>query len=598
MSDGYAGPVTVVAGDVTVRAEARLAGHVEPVDGRFHWGGRLAPSAELAGLVRAGTPAVVLRVADGPPCDARLEEVDPWGGVRVAAVGSPPWTVGESGVMDEAAEDRRHIDIAVIGAGFAGLGAAIRLLRAGHRDLLVFEAASDVGGTWRDNSYPGCRCDVPSHLYSFSFAGNPEWTENFSGQAEISRYLEDCADRFGVRSRLRLRHEVTGADWDGAAGVWRLSTNQGPYTARVLIAGTGPLSEPALPDIPGLASFAGTTFHSARWRHDRDLTGRRVAVIGTGASAIQFVPEIQPSVAHLTVFQRTPPWIMPRRSRRISAAERALYRTVPGAQRAVRASLYCGRELFGVGFLYPAVMRYAQRVARRHLARQVSDPALRARLTPRYRLGCKRVLLSNDYLPALGKSNVDVVTDPIVAVRPDGVVTADGAVHEVDTIIFGTGFHVTDPSIAARIRGRDGRTLADAWQPTMTAYRGTTIHGFPNLFMLLGPNTGLGHTSVVLMIESQLRLVLGALGYMRRRGIAAIEPTGDAQRRDAQEVDRKMTGTVWITGGCRSWYLDATGRNSTLWPGFATTFRWRLRRFAPADHRTVHPTPAPSPVGG
>ncbi|HEY2670167.1 MAG TPA: DUF4873 domain-containing protein [Rugosimonospora sp.] len=621
MTADYEGPVVLDAAGVTTHADARLSGHVEPLDGRFHWGGRLAPNDELAGLVRAGTRSVRIRVADGPPCDARLDEVDPWGGIRLSAAGRPPWpteaatervTAEDSAAKDSAAdrsaaedsaaeqagnadvEPSTHTDIAVIGAGFAGLGAAIRLIRGGYPDLLVFEAADDVGGTWRDNTYPGCRCDVPSHLYSFSFALNPDWPESFSAQADIWRYLVDCADRHGIRSRLRLGHEVTDAAWDERARVWRLSTNHGRFTARVLISGTGPLSEPALPDIPGLETFAGTRFHSARWRHDHDLTGRRVAVIGTGASAIQFVPEIQPSVGHLTVFQRTAPWIMPRRSRRTSRAERALYRRVPGLQRAVRSALYLGRELFGIGFLHPAVMRYAQATAERHLAAQVPDPDLRARLTPAFRMGCKRVLLSNDYLPALGRPNVDLVTGPITEVRPNGVVTADGTLHEVDTIIFGTGFHVTDASVGDRIRGRGGRTLSEAWQPSMTAYRGTTVHGFPNLFLLLGPNTGLGHTSVVLMVESQLRLVLGALGYMRRHGVAATEPTAAAQRRDVDDVDRRMSGTVWVTGGCDSWYLDATGRNSTLWPGFATTFRLRLRRFAPADHEPVASTSAPS----
>jgi cation diffusion facilitator CzcD-associated flavoprotein CzcO len=480
-----------------------------------------------------------------------------------------------------------HSDVAIIGGGFAGLGAAIRLTQSGHQDFVVFDAGDEVGGTWRDNTYPGCRCDVPSHLYSFSFALNPDWSESFSQQAEIWRYLIDCVERYRVRPKLRLGHIVEDAAWDGAAQLWRLSTNHGEHTARVLIAGAGPLSEPALPDVKGLDSFAGATFHSARWRHDYDLAGKRVAVIGTGASAVQFIPEIQPLVASLTVFQRTAAWVMPRRTRRISPTEQAIYRRVPGAQRAVRAALYWGREAFGVGFQHPRVMKRVQNMARKHMQRQVPDPELRAKLTPTFLMGCKRVLLSNDYLPALGAPNVDVVTDGIVEVQPNGVVTADGALHEVDAIIFGTGFHVTDMPIGNQIRGRDGRTLTEVWQPTMTAYRGTAINGFPNLFLLLGPNTGLGHTSVVLMIESQLQQVLKALAHMKKRSIAAIEPTPEAQRRDVEEVDRRMTGTVWVAGGCKSWYLDSTGRNSTLWPSFATSFRLRLRRFRPDDYSPV-----------
>lgn len=480
-----------------------------------------------------------------------------------------------------------HTDIAIVGAGFGGLGAAIRLTQKGFTDFLVFDNGDTVGGTWRDNTYPGCRCDVPSHLYSFSFARNPHWSENFSGQDEIWRYLQGCVERFGLAPKLRLGHRLDAAAWDDEAALWRLRTSGGEFTARVLISSTGPLSDPALPALKGLECFAGMAFHSARWRHDHDLTGERVAVIGTGASAIQFIPEIQPTVGHLTVFQRTAPWIMPRRNRAITGVEKAIYRTVPGAQRAVRTGLYWAREGMGFAFLKPRVARLAQRVAERHLRGQVTDEALRTKLTPRYLMGCKRVLLSNDYLPALGQPNVDLVTAPITEVTPHAVVTADGIAHEVDTIIFGTGFHVTDVPTAHHIRGRAGQTLAQAWHPTMTAYRGTTVAGFPNLFLLLGPNTGLGHTSVVLMIESQLQQMLKVLAHMRSRGIRAVEPTTAAQRGDVAAVDAKMRGTVWVTGGCHSWYLDATGRNSTLWPGFATAFRWRLRRFSPADYTTV-----------
>jgi cation diffusion facilitator CzcD-associated flavoprotein CzcO len=480
-----------------------------------------------------------------------------------------------------------HTDIAIVGAGFGGLGAAIRLSQKGFADFLIFEAGDSVGGTWRDNTYPGCRCDVPSQLYSFSFALNPHWSESFSGQAEIWDYLRDCVRRYALADRLLLGHSVTGAAWDDEAKLWRLSTTGGDFTARVLIASTGPLSDPAMPAVPGLDTFAGTAFHSARWRHDHDLTGQRVAVIGTGASAVQFVPEIQPMVDHLTVFQRTPPWVLPRRTRRISRFEQTIYRRVPGVQRGVRTLLYWGREAFGFGFQHPRAMRFAQRMAVRHLNEQIPDPGLRARLTPGYRMGCKRVTISNDYLPALRQGNVSIVTAPITEVTPKGVKTADGALHEVDTIIFGTGFHVTNPPVAPHIRGRGGHTLEQAWQPTMVAYRGTAVTGFPNLFLLLGPNTGLGHTSVVLMIESQLRQIIKALRHMRKTGITALEPTVAAQRRDVLEVDRRMAGTVWVRGGCKSWYLDATGRNSTLWPGFATSFRLRLRRFHASDYGEV-----------
>lgn len=480
-----------------------------------------------------------------------------------------------------------HHDVVIIGAGFGGIGAAIQLGRRGFGDIVLLEKSDDVGGTWRDNSYPGCACDVPSHLYSFSFALNPSWSDTFSGQDEIWQYLRACADRYGVTGRIRLNHAVTAAAWDDAGRIWRITTSRGEYSARVLIAACGPLSEPSLPDIEGLDDFAGTLFHSARWRHDHDLTGRRVAVIGTGASAAQFIPEIQPQVGELTLFQRTPAWVMRRGARRISRAEQAVYRNVPAAQRTVRSALYWGREAWAAGFLHPRINKLAQRMSERMLRRQVPDPELRGKLRPDYLMGCKRILLSNDYWPALTRDNVTVVTEKIQRVEPDAVVTTDGVRHRVDTIIAGTGFHVTDPPIMSLVAGRDGRGLADTWTPTLRAFKGTTVHGFPNFFVLLGPNTGLGHTSVVLMIEAQLKQVVEALTHLRRTGRATIEPRADSQRRYNEAVDRAMHGTVWTSGGCNSWYLDSSGRNSTIWPGFATGFRLRAARFDPADYEVV-----------
>jgi cation diffusion facilitator CzcD-associated flavoprotein CzcO len=481
--------------------------------------------------------------------------------------------------MDE--RETPHVDIAIIGAGFGGLGAAIRLRRAGWRDFVVLEAADDVGGTWRDNSYPGCACDVPSHLYSFSFALNPNWSDTYSGQREIWAYLRECVDRFAIRPHLRLSTAVNELAWDDADQRWHIDTSTGPLTARVVISAAGPLSDPAIPDLPGLHEFAGPVFHSARWRHDLDLAGRRVAVIGTGASAIQFVPEIADRVDSMVVFQRTPPWVIPRRSRPIRDGERRIFRSVPLVQRTIRTAVFWAREWFAVGFLRPRMMRPAQKIALTHLHHQVADPELRAKLTPSYTMGCKRVLISSTYYPALQRDNVQVETSPVSSVGPHSVITADGAEHDVDTIIFGTGFHVTDVPIAKHVRGRGGVLLADAWRGTMTAYLGTTVAGFPNLFLLLGPNTGLGHNSVVLMIEAQLKQVTRALDHLRRRGLDTIEPTVDAQRGFVSRVDAKMRPTVWISGGCRSWYLDASGRNSTLWPGFVPSFRRMLGRFRP-----------------
>jgi cation diffusion facilitator CzcD-associated flavoprotein CzcO len=479
-----------------------------------------------------------------------------------------------------------HTRIAIIGAGFGGLGAAIRLRRHGHADFVVFERADELGGTWRDNDYPGCACDVPSQVYSFSFALKPDWTSTYSPQAEIWAYLRDCADRFGVRPAIRFGTEVRQAEWDAEAARWRIGTSRGEWTADVLIAAAGPLNEPVVPKLPGLETFRGEAFHSARWNHDADLAGRRVAVIGTGASAVQIVPAIQPVAGRLSVFQRTPAWVIPRRERTLRPWEHWVYRRIPGAQRTMRAIVSWAMEATVIGFLRPRLMRLVQRLALANLRRAVPDPDLRAKLTPDYAMGCKRVLKSGDYYPALARDNVDVVTEAIAEVRPHGIVTRDGVEHPADVIVFGTGFRVTDLPIAERIRGRDGVTLAERWRGSPQAYRGTTVAGFPNLFLLLGPNTGLGHTSVVLMIEAQIAYVLGALDRMDRTGVRALEPRAEAQVRFVAAVDRRMATTVWATG-CHSWYIDATGRNSTLWPGSTWRYRRRMRRFDPAAYKEI-----------
>jgi cation diffusion facilitator CzcD-associated flavoprotein CzcO len=336
--------------------------------------------------------------------------------------------------------------------------------------------------------------------------------------------------------------------------------------------------------VPGIDSFEGTAFHSAEWDHDHDLTGERVAVIGTGASAIQFVPEIQPQVGLLHVFQRTAPWVIPHRNRPLKGWERAIYRLFPPAQLAMRAAIYWARELFVLQFRHRAVGRLLERIPLRHLHAAIKDPELRRKLTPDYRMGCKRILPTDEWYPALAKPNVEVITEGITEIRPHSVVAADGSEREVDTIIFGTGFHVTDVPIADRVRGRDGRTLAEAWHGSMQAYKGTTVAGYPNLFFLVGPNTGLGHTSIVFIIESQVAYVLGALRELRRRDAHTLEVREDAQAAYNQEVDRMTEGTVWVTGGCTSYYIDRNGHNSALWPTYTWPFRRRLREFDAAAY--------------
>jgi cation diffusion facilitator CzcD-associated flavoprotein CzcO len=485
-----------------------------------------------------------------------------------------------------------HVRIAIIGAGFAGIGAGIRLLQSGRTDFIILERASSIGGTWRDNSYPGCTCDIPSHIYSYSFAPNPGWSHSFSRQPEILAYLSQVAERYRLPGHIRLETEVREARWDGPAMRWRVRTTRGNLTADVLIAAGGPLSNPAIPELPGLDTFPGEIFHSARWDHGADLAGRRVAVVGTGASAIQIVPSIQPVVQRLMLFQRTPAWVMPRRDRRISELEKSLYRRVPLAQQVVRLGLDRSRESLVYGFVrWPAVLRAAQRIAAAHLARSVKEPELRAKLTPRYVLGCKRVLLSSDYYPALVQPNAEVIASGLAKVDGYTLTAQDGTAREADAIIFATGFHVTDMPLARHLYGAAGVSLAKAWGGDMRALRGTTVAGFPNLCLLIGPNTGLGHNSLIHIIEAQLSYVLHYFDALDRTGAAALDARAAAEQRWNAEVQRRMQATVWLTGGCVSWYLNDAGHNPTLWPGSVNRFRRLTRRLDLAEYQVL-PAPA------
>jgi cation diffusion facilitator CzcD-associated flavoprotein CzcO len=477
-----------------------------------------------------------------------------------------------------------HHRVAIVGTGFSGLGMAIKLKEQGEHDFVLLERAGDIGGTWRDNTYPGCRCDVPSHLYSFSFAPNPDWSSTFSPQPEILDYLKDCAERHGILPHVRFHTELEHARWDNDRQRWQIDTSHGSLTADVLIAAQGPLSDPSLPAVPGIETFEGTAFHSARWDHDHDLTGERVAVIGTGASAIQFVPEIQPKVGKLHVFQRTAPWVIPHRNRPMKRWERVIYRLFPPAQVAMRAGIYWARESFVLQFRHRSVGKLLERIPMMHMRRQIKDPELRRKLTPDYRIGCKRILPTDEWYPALAQPNVEVICGGLTEVRPNSVVAEDGTELEVDTIIFGTGFHVTDVPIATRVEGREGRTLAEVWKGSMQAYKGTTVAGFPNLFFLVGPNTGLGHTSIVFMIESQINYVIDALRTLTDRGARTLEVRPEAQAAYNAELDRMTQGTVWVSGGCQSYYIDRNGHNSALWPTYTWPFRRRLREFDPGAY--------------
>jgi cation diffusion facilitator CzcD-associated flavoprotein CzcO len=480
------------------------------------------------------------------------------------------------------------IGIAIIGTGFAGLGMAIRLLQSGNHDFAVFEKAGSVGGTWRDNHYPGCACDVQSHVYSFSFAPNPRWTRMFAPQPEIRAYLGHCVERFKLSPWLHFGHELTSARWDDAAHCWRLAFANGRrLAARVLISGMGGLSRAALPNIEGVHTFEGKAFHSQQWDHGYALEGKRVAVIGTGASAIQFVPQIAPRVAQLSLFQRTPPWIMPKPDRAISRFEQRLFRALPFTQALARTGLYWMLETRVLGFaVHPALMRNVQKLAVRHIRQQVPDPELRAAVTPDYTIGCKRVLISNDYYPALARKNVNVVTSAIERVDRTGVVTADGVHHEVDCLIYGTGFQVADPFPPGTIIGRGGVDIVDTWRNGAHAYLGTSLPGYPNFFMLVGPNTGLGHNSMVFMIESQIEYVLGALAAMKQNRADSIEVRPHVEASYNERIQQQLGRAIWSVGGCKSWYLDPrSGKNTTLWPGFTWRFRRATARFAIADYQ-------------
>jgi cation diffusion facilitator CzcD-associated flavoprotein CzcO len=478
-------------------------------------------------------------------------------------------------------------EVAIVGAGFGGLGAAIRLMQAGFDDLVVLERSADVGGTWHANSYPGSQCDIPSNLYSFSFAPKHDWTHSYPEQPQIQRYLRDCARDFGVEPRLRLGCELLGATWDEGAARWELETSDGPLAARVLVTATGLLSEPYTPPLPGLDRFRGPAFHSARWDHDADLRGKRVGLIGTGASAIQIGPRIEPLVGKLTVFQRTPPWVIPHLDRPIGPRLKRAYSSLPALQRLARGTVYALHELVAPAMTWaPALLKGHELLARGQLRRQVRDPELRERLRPTYTIGCKRLLLSNAWYPIFERPGVELVTAGIREVREGSIVTAGGAEHELDAIVLATGFTPADPPIARRLRGRDGRLLSDAWRGSPQAYLGTSVAGFPNLFLLYGPNLNLGHSSIVYMLESQIRYLVDAMREIRARGLATVEVRAEAQAEWNREVQRRLARSVWNNGGCASWYLDRNGVNSIQWPGFTFAYRRRVRRFDPAAYTT------------
>jgi cation diffusion facilitator CzcD-associated flavoprotein CzcO len=484
--------------------------------------------------------------------------------------------------------------VLVIGGGYSGIGTAIRLNQAGIDDYILIEKAAKLGGTWRENTYPMAGADTPSIIYSFSYARNPEWDYTFALQPQIEKYLDDVAERFGVPGHVQFNTSGELAEWDEAAGRWIVQTNRGTIIAKYVITCAGPMHEAALPNLPGVESFTGDAFHTANWDHDVDLTGKRVAVIGTGASAIQYVPIIQKKVEKLILFQRTAPWVMPRFNRRASSWKKAIYRRFPAVNRAVAHMIYAGSEGIQLLERRPSRMRPLEKIALNHLKKQVPDGALRAELTPDFAMGCKRILFSNTWYPAITSVNAQIVSHGVAEITPTGLVDSAGKHHEADVIIYSTGFKVTDPDVAKRVRGRGGELLSDLWQGSPYAYQSVAVHGYPNAWVMLGPNVGNGHGSVSTLIELLADYVVGGIEAAERIGARSVEVKKHVQDVWNAEVQDSLRGTVWNDGGCSSYYIDSTGRNSAIYPWTTLRFRRDTREFDLDDYEVTLPgAPAP-----
>lgn len=469
-------------------------------------------------------------------------------------------------------------DVIIIGSGFSGIGAGIGLKKQGNDDFVILEKHENLGGTWRDNTYPGCECDVPSALYSYSFAPNKNWSKVFAGQKEILSYTEKTAHDFGIIPFIKFGIHVQEIMWQEDKKVWFIFTNNGLYQANKVISCVGYLHEPVLPKLPGLETFKGDVFHSSNWNHDVDLTGKRVAVIGTGASAIQFIPEIQPQVKKLVAFQRTPQWILPKPDININKFVHGLFK-LPFILSLFRKILYLSMEVFGLGFRKPLLLKKLQSLAKWHINRSIKDKALKKKVTPDYTMGCKRVLLSNHYYNALAKDNVEVIASGVDNIDGNVITATNGEQCEADIIILGTGFHVSDVPIAKKVKGKSGKTMAEIWQGSPEAYLGTTITDFPNFFLILGPNLAIGHNSAFIIIEAQLKYVMAALSEMRDKKVDVLEVNSQAQKNYNEKVQKDLQETVWNTGGCSSYYIDENGKNSIGFPWSTLKLRKMLSNF-------------------
>jgi cation diffusion facilitator CzcD-associated flavoprotein CzcO len=491
-------------------------------------------------------------------------------------------------MRSDASGDLSVFSALIIGAGFAGLGAAIRLTRAGVDDIVVLERSAAVGGTWRDNTYPGAACDVPSLLYSYSFAQNPGWTRGYSGSSEILGYIEGMVARYDLARFIRFGEDVTGLTFDGQRGAWTVATAAGPsYQARTVVMASGPLSNASLPAIRGIETYQGRKIHSARWDHDYDVAGKRVAVIGTGASAVQIVPELVKEAAAVKVFQRTPGWVLPRFDYPTPRAARALFAAIPATQHAARTGLFYGHEVMATGLVWKSpVTSLVERIATAHLRRQVRDPWLRRQLTPDFRAGCKRMLISSDFYPALQRDNCKLITWPIATLSPAGIRTSDGIEHHVDCIVFATGFDVAKTGPPYAVTGLDGRALASEWTGGAQAYKSVSVHGYPNLFLTFGPNSGPGHNSALVYMQGQLDYAVQGIKMILEDDLRYVDVRADRQRRYNRRIQKRLARTTW-NSGCASWYLTADGFNATMYPGFATQYLRQMAQFRPADYHLV-----------
>ena len=473
------------------------------------------------------------------------------------------------------------LDAVIVGSGFSGLCIAIKMQQAGM-SYVVLEQAASIGGTWRDNTYPGAACDVPSNLYCFSFAPNPDWSRTYPQQAEIQTYMNACANKFGVRQNIQFNKNVTRAHFDAARKIWHIEVNEGAevFEAKTLVMGVGGLSQPKMPEIKGIESFSGELFHTARWRHDIKLDGKRIGIVGTGASAIQIVPEIADKVKQLNIFQRTPPWLIFKPDFAIQHWRRRLRAKLPILQKMNRVYTYTWHESWAIAFTrYPSILKIVQLLAKVFMRLNIHDKALRKKLKPNYVIGCKRVLLSNNYFSTLKKPNVQLVTDAIECITPTGIRTRDGHEHPLDIIIASTGFLAAEAGSPFPVYGLENKELNEQWQRGPSAYLGTTVSGFPNLFIMTGPNTALGHNSMIFMIESQANYVMSALKLITQAPAIAFDIPEQTQARYNDDLQKQLAKTVWNTGGCSSWYLASNGLNTTLWPDFTFVYRHKTRRF-------------------